>query len=127
MWRHIGIAIAVATHPRPETNRCGLNRQPFAGIGAQSTVDSAQVTRDHVPQGLLNDGQAPGRFIERPGRLTPNFVGVPYGKDFALQIGYRFLSFRWCQIGAVPAGQALSHTGELMHEGAAHNFSGMGG
>ncbi|MNI34428.1 hypothetical protein D3C73_884190 [compost metagenome] len=83
--RHVGIAIAVAAHPRSKADRRGLQRQTQAGGGVQGLISLAQIIGNRLPQRMLDHRETPFGFIDRGRTRAADFFGVPGFGDQALQ------------------------------------------
>ena len=81
----IGIAVAVAAHPRTETNRRGARGQASTGAGKRRGVQFARHPRHDMPKRMLHCDQIRFRFIQRRGAAAADFIRSPHFGDGALQ------------------------------------------
>ena len=127
LGRDVGVAVAVAAHPRPEADRGGLRRQAPAREPAQRPVQPPEVERDRPPQRLLDDDEAPRRLVDGRRPVAAQFVRLPERVDLTRQIRFQVLALRQREVVAVPARQAVGDAAELLEQRAAQHLGGMRG
>ena len=123
----VRVAVAIAADPRAEADRRRVERQPRPGVRHAARASSdAQITRQRVPQRLLEDDQAAADFVERVGPLARG----PRSVSHAAAISRRSASSVSSRSGIVKSGrsrsrQRLRDAAVLLHQRAARDLGRM--
>ena len=122
---HVRVAVAVTADPGSESDRCRGQRQALAGRRAQRAIHAAQVTRQRMPEALLEHDQAAADLVEDRRTLTAEVVGSPRAHDLAQQRRLDLLALRHRQVVAVQDAERAGHAVVFLDQRAAGDLGGM--
>ncbi len=124
---NVRVAVTVAAHPGGESDRRSFQRQMQPGGGVQHVVSLAQVVRNGVPEGMLDDRKAPLGLVDRRRPDTPNLFGVPGLGDQTLQARGNLRALGAVEVAMVQRRQLRGNGVVLLDQRAAGNFGGVSG
>ncbi|MNZ26250.1 hypothetical protein D3C78_434370 [compost metagenome] len=125
--RDIGVAVAVAAHPRGKANRCRLQRQTGPAAVMQQLVDAAQEARQGTPQRMLDHRKAPLGLVHRGRLAATDLFGMPDFGQQPAQLATRLGLLPHGQIGMILRSQTGRNIVVLLDQGAPRHLGRMGG
>ncbi|RMR27478.1 Type 1 pili tip component [Pseudomonas savastanoi pv. glycinea] len=123
--RDVRVAVTVSAHPGGKADRRGFQRQIQAGRCVQCMVSLAQVVRNGVPEGVLDNRKTPFGLINRRGTDTPYLFGMPGLGDQTLQARGNLCALGAVEVAMIERGQLRSDGVVFLNERTACNFGGV--
>ena len=123
---HVGIAVAVSPHPRPEGEEgrhvVELPRIPFGEAAAERFVDP----RHRLPQ-PRHERQPAFDLVEDTRPRRPEKGGLPEDRQLAADIGLDPGAFAGEEIGPIKLLESVAHPPQLRADRAPFRLAGVGG